>query len=136
MEDCSSTRRSTSSLIHYTSYYLRFVRYVTLTIIFHNALYNLTKVDFRGSDFKEAANLQIHWETPEDAGINYGYDINQKPNSRVYNIVEIIDKTRLRIYPEYQNSGPIENDNTASYSIFRPNPWFLVFRIIIEDIIE
>lgn len=65
-------------------------------------------------DLAQAANLHIHW-----GGLNAGSDEERfdetggDPNSWVYDVVEILDPTRLRI------SLPARADGTASYSIGR-----------------
>ena len=77
------------------------------------------EADFEGLD-KEAA-LHVHWGTP-----NWGAmlldpnpdgsdpdEVGGDPNSNVYEIVEVIDKTKLRIRPS------AEADGEATYSVGR-----------------
>jgi len=60
-----------------------------------------SSADFAAIDFKQAANLHVHWGTPDagvqdiEAGDKEGGDLNSMP----YDIVEVIDKHRLRISP-------------------------------------
>jgi alkaline phosphatase D len=70
--------------------------------------------DFTKLDLKQAANLHVHWGT-----IDAGEDDKQvdtrpgNPNAGVYQIKDVLDAHRLRIFPAaYANS-------TASYSIGR-----------------
>jgi alkaline phosphatase D len=72
------------------------------------------KADFTRLDRKQAANLHIHWGTP-DAGVNEDrLDAGKgDPNAGVYEIVEVLDKHRLRIRPAARADGE------ATYSIGR-----------------
>jgi len=72
--------------------------------------------DFTRIDLNQAANLHVHWGTPT-AGVNdIALDTQEgDPNAGVYDIVEILDKTRLRIRP------PFKADGEQSYSIGRRN---------------
>ena len=77
------------------------------------------EADFEGLD--KEASLHVHWGTP-----NWGAmlldpnpdgsdpdEVGGDPNSKVYEIVEVIDKTQLRIRP------PAEADGEATYSVGR-----------------
>lgn len=72
--------------------------------------------DFAKLNFKELANLHVHWGTP-DAGVN-DVELDKKPgdpNAGVYDIVKVIDKNRLQITPAARANGqPV-------YSIGRRN---------------
>jgi phosphodiesterase/alkaline phosphatase D-like protein len=74
------------------------------------------EADFTRLALKEMANLHVHWGTPT-AGVNQiKYDDDSgDPNSRVYEVVEAVNKTTLRIRPTAKADG------TASYSIGRRN---------------
>ena len=70
------------------------------------------KADFSGLDLGQAATLHVLWGTA-DAGM-MADSPNPEPgdsNSRVYEIVEVLDDHRLRIRP------PAKADGEASYSI-------------------
>jgi alkaline phosphatase D len=70
--------------------------------------------DFTKLDLNSMANLHVHWGTP-NAGIpNPSFD-NEKgdPNAAVYQIREVISKTKLKIYPAAKANG------SQTYSIGR-----------------
>jgi arylsulfatase A-like enzyme len=72
------------------------------------------QADFTKLDLKQTANLHIHWGTPT-AGVN---DVKLDtaggdPNAGVYDVVEVLDRNRLRISPAARQDGE------ASYSIGR-----------------
>ena len=59
------------------------------------------EADFTSLPLDEMLNLHVHWGTPE-AGVNdlrYDDDALGDPNSRVYEIREVLDKHRVRIFP-------------------------------------
>lgn len=62
--------------------------------------------DFSQLNVKETATLHVHWGTP-DAGVMQGPsdDEGGDPNSGVYQIVEVIDTKRLRIWPAAITDG-------------------------------
>jgi len=70
--------------------------------------------DFSKIDFKQTANLHIHWGTP-DAGVDDVVldKIGGDPNAGVYGIVEVLDKKRLRVKPAAKKDGEV------AYSIGR-----------------
>ena len=70
--------------------------------------------DFTKIDLAQAANLHVHWGTP-DAGVNdNALDTKEgDPNAGVYEIAEILDKTKLRVKP------PFKADGEQTYSIGR-----------------
>jgi alkaline phosphatase D len=70
--------------------------------------------DFTQLDLDQAATLLVHWGTPT-AGVSQGaLDRGEgDPNAAVYDIVEVLDAHRLRIYPAAKEDG------TPSYSIGR-----------------
>jgi phosphodiesterase/alkaline phosphatase D-like protein len=72
--------------------------------------------DFTQLPLREMANLHVHWGTPT-AGVNdLKYDDDSgHPNARVYEIVEVVDRTTLRIRPAAVATA------TCSYSIGRRN---------------
>ncbi len=79
-----------------------------------NVMYD-ANADFTALDLEQMSNLHVHWGTTT-AGVNeIVYDVDEEgdPNSRVYDIVEIIDKNRIRISPDASADG------SASYSIGR-----------------
>lgn len=77
--------------------------------------------DFTKLDMKQAANLHVHWGTP-DAG-NPDFALDDKPgdpNAGVFEIVEVLDKNRLRIKPAaYADGSPAYSIGRRSYSKFR-----------------
>jgi hypothetical protein len=62
--------------------------------------------DFSRLDLAQAGTLHIHWGGPT-AGVNDNAldDVGGDPNAGVYEIVEIIDRHRLRIRPAPKQSG-------------------------------
>ena len=72
--------------------------------------------DFRELKTSEAGTLTVHWGTP-DAGVNNVQldRVGGDPNAGVYEIKEIVDRSRLRISPAPKQDGE------ASYSIGRFN---------------
>ncbi len=74
------------------------------------------QADFTALPLDEMSNLHIHWGTPT-AGLNeiiYDDDSGD-PNSRVYDIVEVVDRHVLRL------SGPAAATGESAYSIGRRN---------------
>lgn len=77
------------------------------------------EADFEGLD--NEATLHVHWGTPDWGAMLLdpnpdGSDpdeVGGDPNSKVYKIVEVVDKNRLRISP------PAEANGTATYSVGR-----------------
>ena len=73
------------------------------------------EADFTSLPLDEMLNLHVHWGTPE-AGVNdlrFDDDSLGDPNSRVYEIREVLDKHRVRIFP-----APVADGN-VHYSIGR-----------------
>lgn len=73
------------------------------------------EADFSRPDLSQAANLHVHWGTP-DAGVNDNRLDSMPPatpNAGVYDIVEVVDRHRLRVRPAARATGE------ASYSIGR-----------------
>lgn len=71
--------------------------------------------DFTKIDWKQAANLHVHWGT-STAGvdqISLDVDSTGVPNARVYEVVEVLDANRIRISP-----SPVA-DGESAYSIGR-----------------
>ena len=73
-----------------------------------------SSADFRELKLNEAGTLVVHWGT-EDAGVNQTAldGVGGDPNAGVYEVTEILDRTRLRISPTPQT------DSEVSYSIGR-----------------
>ena len=72
------------------------------------------EADFTAIDLEQAANLHVHWGGPTAAVNDNSLDAEEgDPNAGVYDIVEILDKTKLRVTP------PFRADGTQSYSIGR-----------------
>lgn len=73
-----------------------------------------TEADFTKLDLKQAANLHVHWGTPT-AGVNdVKLDtVGGDPNAGVYDLVEVLDKNRVRVRPAAKQDG------TATYSVGR-----------------
>jgi len=73
-----------------------------------------TEADFGQLDLEQASNLHVHWGTTT-AGVNDNAldGVGGDPNAGVYEIVETLDKTRLRVRPAARQTG------AASYSIGR-----------------
>ena len=78
------------------------------------------RADFTRVDLAQAANLHIHWGGPT-AGVNDNRldAIGGDPNAGVYDIVEVLDKHRLRIRPVPKHDGH------PSYSIGRRSYYHL-----------
>ena len=72
--------------------------------------------NFESMPLHEMANLHVHWGTPT-AGVNEIAldDDNGHPNSRVYDIADVINKTTLRLHMPAKVTGE------AAYSIGRRN---------------
>jgi alkaline phosphatase D len=73
------------------------------------------RADFSKLDLDQAGNLHVHWALPT-AGIDDNKLDEEKPgepNAGVYEIVEVLDKSRLKIRPAAVADG------NASYSIGR-----------------
>lgn len=71
--------------------------------------------DFTKLPLEEMTNLHIHWDTIE-AGVNdlrYDNDAGD-PNSRVYDIVEVVDAHTLRLH-----TPAVADDQRSAYSIGR-----------------
>jgi phosphodiesterase/alkaline phosphatase D-like protein len=70
--------------------------------------------DFTSLDLAQASNLHVHWGGPT-AGVNDNKldGVGGEPNAGVYEIAEIVDKTRLKIRPAPKHDG------TCAYSIGR-----------------
>ncbi len=78
--------------------------------------------DFTTIDFKQAANLHVHWGDAQDGIPERFYTGGEgDPNSGVYEVVEVLDKNRLRIKPAAKSDG------TSAYSIGRQS--FGKFRV-------
>ena len=72
------------------------------------------KADFTKLDFKQLANLHVHWGTTTAGVPDAGLDAQPgNPNAAVYEIVEVLSPTRLRIKPAAKAKGK------ADYSIGR-----------------
>ena len=72
------------------------------------------EADFSQLDFKQLANLHVHWGTTTAGVPDSKLDAEPgNPNAAVYEIAEVLSPTRLRIKPAAKSSG------TASYSIGR-----------------
>ncbi|MFT5123263.1 MAG: alkaline phosphatase D [Verrucomicrobiales bacterium] len=79
-----------------------------------NVLFD-SQADFTQIDLAQAANLHVHWGTP-DAGvkdIEAGDKVGGDPNANIYNIEKVIDEHHIKISPK-----PVE-DSISSYSIGR-----------------
>jgi len=72
------------------------------------------EADFTKIDFKQAANLHVHWGGPT-AGVNDNAldGVGGDPNAGVYEIVEVLGRDRLRVRPAARQAGE------ASYSVGR-----------------
>ncbi len=72
------------------------------------------EADFTKHDWKQAANLHVHWGT-DTAGVhdNALDGVGGDPNAGTYDAVDVLDKHRLRISPPAKKSG------VQSYSIGR-----------------
>jgi alkaline phosphatase D len=72
------------------------------------------EADFTKVPLAEMSNLHIHWGKPTDGVNEIQYDDDSgHPNSRVYHVVEVLDKHTLRIMPPTKVAG------SAPYSIGR-----------------
>ena len=72
------------------------------------------KADFTKLDFKQLANLHVHWGTTTAGVPEAELDAQPgNPNAAVYEIVEVLSPTRLRIKPAAKAKGK------ADYSIGR-----------------
>ena len=71
--------------------------------------------DFTKIDLSQAANLHVHWNTPNAAvkDIPEGDTEGGDPNANVYSIVKVLDKHRIQVSP-----AAVET-KTSSYSIGR-----------------
>ena len=80
------------------------------------------QADFTTLDLHESINLHVHWGTPDAglANLATGDVEGGDPNANVYEIVEVIDRHRLRIHPKppatRQSSYSI---GRRSYGMFR-----------------
>ena len=78
-----------------------------------------TQADFTTLDLHESVNLHVHWGTPDAGLANLEKHLANAdveggdPNANVYDIVEVIDRHRLRIHPKPQAT------RQSSYSIGR-----------------
>lgn len=75
-----------------------------------------TRADFTKLPLNEMSNLHVHWGTPT-AGVNeIRYDDDSgDPNSRVYDVIEVVDAHTLKLHMPAVASGQV------SYSIGRRN---------------
>ena len=74
----------------------------------------LPTTNFKKIDWKQAANLHVHWGGPNAGMMETEYDEEPgNPNSGVYEVVEVLDEHRLRIKPAARADG------SAAYSIGR-----------------
>lgn len=72
--------------------------------------------DFTKMSVKQMANLHVHWGKPTDGVNEIRYDDDSgHPNSKVYDIVDVVDRHTLRISPKAVADG------TTNYSIGRRN---------------
>ena len=64
--------------------------------------------DFTKLDLKQVSNLHVHWGG-QYAGVDAGrFPVGEgDPNAGVYEVVEMLDKNRLRIRPAPANSGAL-----------------------------
>ena len=80
------------------------------------------EADFTSLPLDEMLNLHVHWGTPE-AGVSdlrYDDDSLGDPNSRVYEIREVLDKHRVRIFPVPVVDGNVHYSiGRRSYGSFR-----------------
>jgi len=73
-----------------------------------------TAADFTSMDREQQINLHIHWGAETDGINKTRYDsIPGDPNAGVYEIVEVLDSSRIRISP------PAKANGNSSYSIGR-----------------
>lgn len=67
------------------------------------------RADFTKTDFTQGVNLHVHWGTP-DAGVKdipAGDVEGGEPNANVYDVVEVLDRHRLRVRPEDEGNRPV-----------------------------
>ena len=80
------------------------------------------EANFTSLPLDEMLNLHVHWGTPE-AGVNdlrFDDDSLGDPNSRVYEIREVLDKHRVRIFPVPVADGNVHYSiGRRSYGSFR-----------------
>jgi len=74
------------------------------------------RADFTNIDWKQAANLHVHWGEPT-AGVNDNAldDVGGIANAGTYRIEKVIDRHRLKIFPA------ADEDDVVSYSFGRRN---------------
>ena len=73
-----------------------------------------TDADFTKLNLEDHANLHVHWGTPTAGVPDPALDSEPgEPNSKVYEIVEVLGKNQLKINP------PAVADSTPAYSIGR-----------------
>lgn len=74
------------------------------------------RADFNKINWKQAANLHVHWGEPT-AGVNDNAldEVGGIANAGTYRIEKVLDKHRLKIFPA------ADEDDTVSYSIGRRN---------------
>lgn len=77
--------------------------------------------DFTKVDMKQAANLHVHWGTPTAGDPDFALDDKPgDPNAGVFEVVEVLDKNRLRIKPAaYADGSPAYSIGRRSYGKFR-----------------
>jgi alkaline phosphatase D len=74
------------------------------------------EADFTRLPLTEMANLHVHWGKPTDGVNEIQYDDDSgHPNSKVYDIIQVVDRHTLRISPAAAADGE------CSYSIGRRN---------------
>jgi alkaline phosphatase D len=72
------------------------------------------KADFTSMDSKDFTTLHVHWGKASDGVLDMALDNEPgNPNSAVYGVVQVIDKTHLKITPAAKAT------NEATYSIGR-----------------
>jgi len=72
-----------------------------------------SEAQFSALKLDESSTLHVHWGYPEGAKYRQVEDASGDPNSKVYEIVEVLDNNRLRINP------PAVADGKQTYSIGR-----------------
>ena len=72
-----------------------------------------SEAQFSTLKLDESSTLHVHWGYPEGAKYRQVEDSSGDPNSKVYEIVEVLDDNRLRINP------PAVADGKQTYSIGR-----------------
>jgi phosphodiesterase/alkaline phosphatase D-like protein len=77
------------------------------------------EADFLAMDTEQQINLHVHWGTA-DAGVNdTGLDtLDGDPNAGVYEILSVLDRTRLEIHPPARAEGE-SNYSIGRHSFFR-----------------